>query len=282
MSAYSGWLRKRNDAGKWQNRWFALELSPHGGRIRYFASESDSEPRGTIDVDAVEDVVATAPPKGGAAEAFFFEIRCMKRVYVLSAARSAEGRAWCTMVHQAKQQLAQAEQRIEVQLPRQSADERIGLALLEARGDGVIRVVNLAEDGLAVSKLCRGDRLSAINGHAPTTVEMAYGMLNAAPLQPTLTLSIVRRHPMHSTIPPVFEPPMLGEHQSTSDCLSDVDTSTTHGVGGTMHHEQLNEQHSHRAGAPDGAESAQPQVGSQPPAGGEPLYHQQGIQRTQL
>ena len=169
--------------------------------------------------------MATAPPRGARRRPSSSR-SAAPSACTCSAARSAEGRAWCTVVQKAKQQLAQAEQRIDVQLPRQSADERIGLALLEARGDGVIRVVNLADEGLAASKLSRGDRLIAINGKAPTTVEMAYEMLNAAPLQPPLMLSIVRRHPTHSTIPPVAESPNLGEHQSASDwCLSDVQQS---------------------------------------------------------
>ena len=74
---FHGYLRKKNDRGRWQQRWFTLQ----GTHLRYYESQHGANPKGVISVPSILSVHRIEAIDK---EAFCFELRCKDRTYVLS------------------------------------------------------------------------------------------------------------------------------------------------------------------------------------------------------
>ena len=95
-----GYLKKRNERGVWQQRWFVLQ----GLELKYYNSQKDAtggkDPKGVIPVMTVQSA-EYAGAIGG--ENHCFEIKVSSRTekdrtYQLSAISSAIAKSWCSSI----------------------------------------------------------------------------------------------------------------------------------------------------------------------------------------
>eukprot|EP00966_Prymnesium_polylepis_P031794 740100-Prymnesium_polylepis.1 len=154
---YSGWLRKQNPHGKYQDRWCVLKCDDCRGTLSYYTSANFATvPNGVIDLDGLQDITDLTQ--------WEFKLVCTDRTYPFAAATSPEALAWVEALQAAKQWLVEREQKVEVRLLKKTEEDRIGVAFTQ-NATGLLRVINLVEDGLAAAAGIRvRDRLLAIDG----------------------------------------------------------------------------------------------------------------------